>query len=435
MEESGLVLKAKDERRIEVLMRVTAGLLSATEAAGLLGVSDRQARRLAAAYRAEGPRGVVHGNRGRPPAHALPRELRDQVRALATGRYAGVNHSHLAELLAEREGIQVPRSTLADILREVGVCSPRPQKRRSKHRSRRERYPQEGMLLQIDASHHDWLQGRGPRLALLAVIDDATGKVAGARFQETEDARGYLLLLREVCRKVGIPQAIYSDKHAVFWPTRSETLQEQLAGRRSPTQFGRAMAELGIQLIAAHSPQAKGRIERLWGTLQDRLVSELRLANVTSMAEANAFLPAFLARFNRLFTVAPETPGSAYRRRLGAAELDRTLCFKHERVVGKDNIVRLDQVILQILPGPNRLGYAKATVAIHESLDHRFSVHFDGRQLPARLVPLRKLLTPRRPLHRPPLPPDTPPQPSLLWKPPPDHPWRNSALRTKSPGT
>lgn len=435
MEEGGLVLKAKDERRIEVLIRVAAGLLSATEAAGLLGVSDRQARRLAAAYRSEGPRGVVHGNRGRPPAHTLPKELRDQVRALATGRYAGVNHSHLAELLAEREGIQIARSTLTDILREAGVRSPRPQKRRSRHRSRRERYPQEGMLLQIDASHHDWLQGRGPRLALLAVIDDATGKVAGARFHETEDARGYLLLLRDVCRKVGIPHAIYSDKHAVFWPTRSETLQEQLAGRRSPTQFGRAMAELGIQLIAAHSPQAKGRIERLWGTLQDRLVSELRLANVASMREANAFLPSFLARCNRSFAVIPESPGSAYRQRLGAAELDRTLCFKHERVVGKDNIVRLDQVVLQILPGPSRLGYARATVVIHESLDHRFSVHFGGRQLPAKLLPLRKLLTPKRPLRRAPSPTDTPTQPTLLWKPPPDHPWRNSALRTKSLGT
>ena len=428
-------MKANDERRIEVLIRVEAGLLSATEAAGLLGVSDRQARRLAAAYRAEGPRGVVHGNRGRPPAHALPEELRDRVRALATGRYAGVNHTHLAELLAEREGIQLPRSTLADILREVGVRSPRPQKRRSKHRSRRERYPQEGMLLQIDASHHDWLQGRGPRLALLGVIDDATSKVAGARFHETEDARGYLLLLREVCRKVGVPHAIYSDKHSVFWPTRGETLQEQLAGRRSPTQFGRAMAELGVQLIAAHSPQAKGRIERLWGTLQDRLVSELRLANVTTIEEANAFLPAFLARCNRTFAVAPQTPGSAYRQRLGAAELDRTLCFKHERVVGKDNIVRLDQVILQILPGPNRLGYARATVAIHESLDHRFSVHYEGRQLATRLVPLRKLLTPKPALRRLPVPTDTPPRATLPWKPPPDHPWRNSTLRTKSLGT
>lgn len=434
MNEGGLVLKAKDEQRIEVLVRLEAGMLDVVAAARLMGVSERQVRRLRSAYREAGPRGVVHGNRGRPPAHAHDAEVRDTVRSLATGTYAGVNHTHLSELLREREGLVIPRSTLSDILREVGVRSPRPQKRRSRHRSRRERYPEEGMLLQIDASLHDWLQGRGPRFTLLAVIDDATGKVAGIRFHESEDSRGYLLLLRDVCRKVGVPQAIYSDRHAIFWPTNGESLKEQLAGRCSPTQFGRAMAELGIQLIAAHSPQAKGRIERLWGTLQDRLVSELRLAGVSTMAEANAYLPGFIRRFNRSFSVTAATPGSAYRPRCSAAVLDRILCFKHERVVSKDNTVRLDQVILQILPGPNRVGYAKAMVSIHESLDHRFSVHFDGLQLASKIVPLRKLLTPKRPLTKPPRTPEPPPQHPLPWRPPPNHPWRRS-LVTKSPGT
>lgn len=434
MEDSGLVLKANDERRIEVLIRVEAGMLTVAGGALLLGVSERQARRLLAAYRASGPRGIVHGNRGRAPAHALPQDVRDQVRALARGIYAGVNHTHLSELLAEREGLSIPRSTLSDILREVGIQSPRPQKRRSRHRSRRERYPQEGMLLQIDASHHDWLEGRGPRLALLAVIDDATGKIAGIRFHDTEDARGYLLLLRDVCRKVGVPQALYGDRHATFWPTNGESLKEQLAGRRSPTQFGRAMAEVGIQLIAAHSPQAKGRIERLWGTLQDRLVSELRLAAVTTPAEANAYLASFTSRFNRSFGTSPAVPGSAYRPKLSASAADAALCFKHERVVGKDNTVRLDQVVLQILPGTNRIGYAHATVAIHESLDHRFSVHLGGRQLASRIVPLGKRLTPpQRPIKPPPRTEPPPARPPLPWKPAANHPWRASHV-TKSLG-
>lgn len=432
----GLRLGRRDERRAAVLQRVEAGELGIAEAAGLAGVGERQLRRLLGAYRTEGVRGVVHGNRGRLPAHALPAPMQETVLALAMGKYAGVNHTHLAELLGEREGIIIARSTLSRLLQSAGLRSPRPQKRRSKHRSRRERYPQEGMLLQIDASHHDWLQGRGPRLALLGVIDDATGKVAAARFEYTEDARGYLLLLRDVCRKVGVPQAIYSDKHAVFWPTNGESLKEQLAGRRSPTQFGRAMHDLGIQLIAAHSPQAKGRIERLWGTLQDRLVAELRLANVATIEDANAFLPAFFARFNRTFAVAPELPGSAYGAKLTAAALATALCFKHERVVSKDNTVKLDQVILQLLPGPNRLGYSKATVTIHESLDHRFSVHCDGRLLPSRLVPLRKLLTPKprpRAVFRPASIPPTPPAPP--WKPPPNHPWRLPLSVTKSQST
>ena len=231
-----------------------------------------------------------------------------------------------------------------------------------------------------------------------------------------------------------MPQALYSDRHSIFWPTNGESLKEQLSGRRSPTQFGRAMAELGVQLIAAHSPQAKGRIERLWGTLQDRLVSELRLAGATTMEEANALLPAFVVRFNRNFAVAPGLPGSAYRPRLKAAPLDAILCFKHERVVAKDNTVRLDDIVLQLLPGPNRIGYARATVAIHESLDRRFSVHFQGRELRTRLVPIRKLITPKaRPPSRTPAA-ATADRPALRtpWKPPPSHPWRTIPAVTKS---
>lgn len=434
--EGGLSLRRDDERRALVLQRVDAGVLSIAEGAALLGVGERQVHRLLAAYRQAGARGVVHGNRGRRPAHALEEHVRETILALARDKYAGVNHTHLAELLAEREGISIGRSTLSRLLHEAGLASPRPQKRRSKHRSRRERYPQEGMLVQVDASHHDWLQGRGPRLALLGAIDDATGKVASARFHPTEDARGYMLLLRDICLRHGPPQALYSDKHAVFWPTIGESLDEQLAGRRSPTQFGRAMAELGIQLIAAHSPQAKGRIERLWGTLQDRLVSELRLGGVTTMEQANAFLPGFLRRFDRTFAVEAREPGSAYGDRQRAATLDAILCFKHARVVSKDNTVKFDQMVFQLLPGPNRLGYSKATVAIHESLDHRFSIHFDGRQLPSRLIPLRKLLTPKPVRHTSKPPPTnadaTSPQP---WTPPPNHPWRTSLKMTKSQST
>ena len=428
----GLTLNKQDEQRAVVLGQVGAGLLGIGQAATLIGVSERQARRLLAAYQCEGPRGIVHGNRGRPPAHATGAERRARIIALATGSYAGVNHSHLAELLCEREDLHISRSTLARLLSEAGVYSPKPQRRRSKHRSRRERYPQEGMLLQIDASHHHWFGQEIPRVALLAVIDDATGRVPAAHFAPTEDARGYLTLLRQVVVKTGIPGAIYSDRHSIFWPTNGESLKEQLAGRRSPTQFGRAMADLGVQLIAAHSPQAKGRVERLWGTLQDRLVSELRLAGITTIEQANAFLPAFLARFNRRFTVAAETPGLAYRPRLSASLADAALCFKHERVVAKDNVVRLDDMLFQILPGPNRFGYAKATVTVRESLAARYGVYYNGRHLPAKLIPARKLLVPKaiRPLG-----PLTPLVSPSAAPPAPDHPWRRYPSVTKSLNT
>jgi transposase len=429
----GLTLSKQEERRIEVLTRVLAKQLTLREAAPLLGVGERQARRLLRQYAEAGPRGIVHGNRGRQPARTTPAQVREQVAALASGRYAGVNHSHLAELLQERESITLPRSTLARILTQAGLRSPRPKRRRSRHRSRRERYPQEGLLLQTDASHHDWLEGRGPqRLVLLAVIDDATGKVPAARFHTSEDTEGYFLLMRDLCRRTGVPQALYSDKHAVFWSSGSESLAEQLAGRRSATQFGRAMAELGVQLIAAHSPQAKGRVERLWDTLQDRLVAELRLAGVSCLEEANAYLPGFLDRFNRSFAVPPEQPGSAYRPRLSHATLNDILCFRHERVVSNDNLVKVDSVVLQILPGANRRGYNKATVIVQESLDHRFSVHFEGRTLASKRVLVRKLLTPK-PRERTPTPALLPPE-SKAQKPAPEHPWRKAVV-TKSLST
>jgi len=428
----GLTLSKQDEQRARVLVQTGAGLLGIAEAAVLIGVGERQVRRLLVAYQRDGPRGIIHGNRGRKPAHATSEDVLQQVVALAAGKYAGVNHSHLAELLAEREGLALSRPTLQRVLTAVGLSSPRPQRRRSRHRARRERYPEEGMLLQIDASLHRWFGPDLPHVTLLGVIDDATGKVPAAYFQPTEDARGYLTVLRQVVCRTGVPAAIYSDRHSIFWPTNGESLQEQLAGRRSPTQFGRAMAELGIQLIAAHSPQAKGRVERLWGTLQDRLVSELRLAEVTTIEQANAFLPAFLARFNRRFAVAAEEPHVAYGPRLSKAEANAALCFKHERVVAKDNVVRLDGMLFQILSGPNRLGYAKATVTIRESLDARYSVFYKDHHLPAKLLPARTLVLPRaiKPLRN-----LTPVPPHLSAPPPPSHPWRNYPTVTKSLNT
>lgn len=425
----GLTLSKQDEQRAIVLGQVGAGILGIAEAAALMGVSERQVRRLFAAYRREGPRGIVHGNRGRVPSHATSVEVRLQVIVLATGKYEGVNHTHLAELLSEREGLQVTRSTLRRILAGEGMRSPKPQQRRSRHRSRRERYPQEGMLLQIDASHHRWFGKELPRTALLACIDDATGKVTAALFQPTEDAKGYMKLLRLVVMRTGVPGALYGDRHSIFWPTNGETLKEQLAGRRSPTQFGRSMDELGIQLIAAHSPQAKGRIERLWGTLQDRLVAELRLAGISTIEEANAFLPGFLVRFNKRFAVEAQTPGLAYRPPLSASVANAALCLKHERVVAKDNIVRLDGMLFQILPGPNRLGYANARVTIQESLDNRYSVHYDGRRLPAKLMPARLLVVPKAIKHLAKLTPITT---KTTAPPPPSHPWRNYPAVTKS---
>jgi hypothetical protein len=211
--------------------------------------------------------------------HALDQGLKRRVLELAQSTYAGCNNQHFTELLAEREGITLSRSSVRRILLEAGIKSPR-KRRPPKHRSRRERYPKEGMLLQTDGSRHDWLEGRGPYLSLIGAIDDATGKVPYALFRYEEDAQGYFLLLRQIVANYGVPLALYHDAHGIFERSKGEpeSLEEQLEGRRKPTQFGRLMEELSITSITSRSPQAKGRIERLWGTFQDRLVSELRLA-------------------------------------------------------------------------------------------------------------------------------------------------------------
>jgi transposase len=397
-----VTLTKKEQTRVTVLTEVTAGRLTAQEAAGLLGISVRQLRRLLAGYRSQGVAALAHGNRGRSPAHTIDAATRERVRDLAQTRYAGCNQHHLTDLLQEREGIALSRSTVRRILSEGGIRSPRTH-RVPAHRTRRERYPQEGMLLQMDGSPHAWLEERGPRLCLLAAIDDATGTVPAAVFREQEDAHGYLLLLQQLISSYGRPLAVYHDRHSIFLPPthQKQTLEEQLAGIAPATQVSRALAELGIRSIAAHSPQAKGRIERLFGTLQDRLLVELRLAGATSCQQANQLLPSFLPRFNAQFGVPAREPGRAYRALEAGCDLAAICCFKYERVVAADNTVRLGEHRIQLAPGPGRMSYAKARVAIQERLDGSVVVVHAGTTVATTPAPAEAPVLRARPTNRP----------------------------------
>jgi hypothetical protein len=349
-----ITMTKEEQHRAQVLMRLLAGQYRQTEAAQVLGLSVRQVRRLAAGYEAGGPAALVHGNRGRVSAQRIPDAVRAQVVALARGRYAGFNHQHLTEKLAT-EGIVLGRTTLRRILAEASVASPRP-RRPAKHRRRRERMAQEGMLLQADGSRHRWLGPDGPYLTLIGAIDDATGTVPWAVFREQEDAAGYLEVLRMVVQTKGIPLALYVDRHGIFerHPRKPLTLEEELAGGRLPTQVGRVLGELGIRHIAARSPQAKGRVERLWGTCQDRLVSELRLAGAQRLADANRVLRDFLPGFNARFAGPPAQPGSAYRPLPAGFVPEQVFCFKYTRVVAADNTVRFGPRRLHPAPAPGR---------------------------------------------------------------------------------
>lgn len=237
--------------------------------------------------------------------------------------------------------------------REAGLASPR-KKRPPRHRSWRPRRPQPGMLLQLDGSHHPWLENRGPKLCLIAAVDDATGEIPWALFRPEEDVAGYFLLLQRLSHTHGLPLAVYADRHTIFQSPKKASIAEQLAGQPPRSQLGRLLDELAVQLIPAHSPQAKGRIERLFGTLQDRLVKALRQASAGTLEEANRVLDHFLPSFNTRFAVSPAQPGSAYRPWPAGLQPQDVFCFKHERAVAKDNTISFNGHRLPIAPGPAR---------------------------------------------------------------------------------
>jgi transposase len=338
-------LTMQDEKRLELIQRVYRSELTVVQAAFVMGVSERQCYRVKAQVGKVGAKGVVHGNRGRRCKRKTKEKTVGRVVELARGKYQGFNDHHLTEKLKEQEQIDLSREKVRRILRAEGIASPR-KRRGIKHRSRRERRASEGMMLQVDGSPHDWLQGRGPPLCLIGAIDDATNKVMGAFFTQAESSWGYFTLFSDTFRQYGLPQSIYSDCHSVFWTDREATIDEQLLNKRPTTEVGRGLEELGVTLILAHSPQAKGRIERLWNTFQDRLVSELRLARAKTVEQATVVLDRYLPVHNRKFSM-PATAEPAWRK-VSSLQIERALCFKQQRTVAKDNTVTFEGTVLQI---------------------------------------------------------------------------------------
>ena len=433
-----VILSQKEQTRLRVITEVGASRWSVEEAARALGLSRRHVRRLRKRMAEEGAKAFMHGNRGRPSPHRLSDDVRAMVVQLGAGRYAACNDSHLQELLLRNEGIVLSRASVQRLRRQAGQ-RPKQKRRPPRHRSHRDRRPQEGVLLQVDGSLHHWFGPDQPQVSLLGAIDDATGKVVVAFFREQEDTQGYFLLLRRVLRRHGIPLELYHDRHSIFQDNspRPWTIDEQLAGCREPTQFGRALEELGIMAIPAHSPEAKGRIERLWRTFQDRLVVEFALAGITEMRAANRFLPGFLRRYNARFAQEAEEPGLAYRLLDPALDLDRILSFRYQRVVARDNTVRLDGRLIQIPPGPRRRSYFAARVWVHEFLDGGFGVRYQdewlvrgkGKEVTVVRARKRKPALPERPSTPSlPLPLEAPSRAVASARPSPArqaHPWRN----------
>ena len=303
----------KELVRVYVIKSLIEDKMASRDAAEVLNLSERQIKRLKAGVKKDGEVFVIHKNRGRKPKHTIPGEIREKIVSLTRNKYKGINYTHLAELLREEEGITVSQSSVSRILKAKGIKSPRKHRPPKPHRTR-ERKPQEGLLLQMDASPYEWIPGI--KCSLHGAIDDARGNITGLYFCENECLNGYFEVKRQTILEYGLPVSVYVDRHTLFKaPSNAKlTIYDELEGKTlAYTQFSRAMQELSIGMVYAYSPQAKGRIERLWETLQDRLVLELRLAGIKSIKEANAFLPGFIKRFNARFAVVPREPQSAYR--------------------------------------------------------------------------------------------------------------------------
>ena len=378
-------LSQKELQRVSVISACIKGDLACARAAVLLCLSVRQIKRLKKRMREDGEAALAHANRGRPSHRRLPDAVRERIVQLSRNTYAGFNDHHLCEKLVEREGFSLSRETLRRLLRQHGLGSPR-KRRAPAHRQRRVRSARLGELVQLDGSPHDWLEGRGPRLTALGMQDDATGKILAAQFFPSETTFGYLCLLRQLLRRCGVPLAFYGDHSGIF--VRNDdcwTVEEQLAGKRQPTQFGRALEQLGVTFIAANSPQAKGRVERLWGVLQDRLTSELRLAKAASINSANTVLRKFIADYNRRFARQPRENATACR--AAPDSLDRICCFVHERIVSNDNVVQWEGRRFQIPQQARRFSFAGAKVQIYQALDGRVSFYYGDTRLQHSAIP------------------------------------------------
>ena len=373
-------MEQKQLQRWQVMEMVDVGKITLKEAGEKIGVSYRQAIRIRGAIKRKGIQALIHGNVGRVSNHRTEEGIRKKIVQLSRSRYAEFNDSHFREQLGEREGVEISRETVRKIRREAGISS-KHKRRGKKHHKRRERKAQEGLMVLWDGSPHRWFGRSHPPCCLMAAMDDATGKLLAARFLAFEGTEGYLWLLRRIVGEYGIPLSVYQDRHGALRRNDEHwSLEEQLAGRQEPTQVGWALEALGIRPIFALSPEAKGRIERLFKTLQDRLVAELSLERITSLAPANAFLQSkFMKTFNARFAVPSKESEKAWREVAPKHDLDRLISFRYTATVGNDNAIRLGGVIIDIPPGPKRRSYARVKAEARQFLDGSWRIYYQDQ--------------------------------------------------------
>jgi len=343
-------MTAKEMARLKVAEKLVEGKVTIKDAAEVLGLSTRQVIRIKKGVRLNGPAAIVHGNRGKVANNAVEGKLKKLVVNLKTDKYPGTNFSHFTELLEEKEGMVLSRPTVHRILREAGIVSPKKKKKVRAHFYRK-RKDCPGMMAQLDASSYRWLGGE--KLTLHGAIDDASSNTLGLYLCKEETLEGYFEVARQMIKGPGIPVSTYSDKHTIFFsPKKGKlTIEDQLEGKSEPyTQFSQAMRELGVGMILAGSAQAKGRIERLWGTLQDRLVQEFILNGIKDVESANNFMKKYMARFNRRFSVIPKGE-PVFRKLRKGANIDHILCRKISRKLDGGSAFSYGRKYYQLISG------------------------------------------------------------------------------------
>lgn len=414
----------QDERnKLYVARCLLDGKMTISEAAEILSLSERQVKRIKKGVAEHGEAFVIHKNRGRKPVHALSDELKDTVVNLKKSeKYSQANFSHFRELLEEYESINLSKPSVYRILVSNGLTSPKKHSK-VKHHKRRKRKPQRGMLVIIDASPHAWFFNN-QECSLHGAVDDATGEILALFFAPTECLEGYFQLMKSIISHYGVPLAVYADRHTIFRSPKADklSLEEELSGKKvKVTQFGRAMAELGINLIWAKSAQAKGRIERLWETLQSRLPVELNIAGMSTIEDANTFLATFINKYNEKFAVEPKDPWPAFRKLEDNVNLDYVLCLKDTRQVDNGSTFSFEGVYYRVIRNNKVMPVIpKSKVTVLKSPRFGLKVEYSGSIYDVEAL---DSLPPKTAA------PKLPKQPRKPVVPAENHPWRTKSVR------
>jgi hypothetical protein len=408
-----LTMSQKELKRLHVIRKAIDKCLKQREAAELLDLSQRQIRRLVKRVRQESDKGIIHRLRGTKSHHSIAEAIKQRTLALCRGKYAGFNPTFASEKLFERNKIRISRETLRQWFIVEGISYD--ERKARPHRKWRQRKAHCGEMVQMDGSHHDWFEGRGPECVLMGYIDDASSRVY-ARFYEYEGTFPAMDSFKRYSLKHGLPQNVYLDCHTTYKGKRRPTIDEELANRQPLSQFGRALEELGVHLIHAQSAPAKGRIERLFKTFQDRLIKEMRLRGISSISAANEFLRTYLPVFNRRFSVEPLNPDDLHRPLPEGIELDKILAVKITRALRNDFTVRHEGKLYQV-----EETIRSKEIIVEERINGSLLITYKGRALRYKKITQRPEKIKQ------------PPKVRQVYIPPEDHPWKSFKLPGSRP--